>query len=273
MSILETLIRPFRRNRGIARPFRPPDGTRIYAFGDVHGRADLLQSLMDSVVGDLARAERSWDRCEVVGLGDYLDRGPQSRRVLDLLIGAALPAGCRLTALRGNHEDAFLHALADPMAIPDWLEYGGAATLVSYGVVPIAGAPSRERSERMQAELAAALPPAHKAFLAAMPTSLRLGDYLFVHAGVRPGRPLEQQAPEDLLWIRHEFLASRRFHGAMIVHGHHIVPQPEILDNRMGIDTGAYCTNVLSCLVLEGDTAGLIQATPAGIRRSALPPR
>lgn len=256
-----------------AAPPRPPDGSRIYAFGDVHGRVDLLKRLLDAIVEDTAQSARSWDRCEVIGLGDYLDRGPDSRGVLDLLIANRPAETCTMTFLKGNHEDAFLTALADAGALPSWLDFGGAATLVSYGVQPIAGTPTPERAERMRAGLAASVPGPHLDLLRSMPPSLRLGDFFFVHAGVRPGRALDRQDTQDLLWIRQEFLVSRRYHGAVVVHGHHMVREPEILGNRMGLDTGAYCTGILTCLVLEGAQSWILQATPEGIRRTALPPR
>jgi serine/threonine protein phosphatase 1 len=158
-------------------------------------------------------------------------------------------------------------------ALPAWLEFGGAATLVSYGVTPIAGTPTPERAERMRADLLAALPPSHLERLKEMPPCLRLGDYILVHAGIRPGRALDSQDPADLMWIRHEFLASRRYHGGLVVHGHHVVGEPEILPNRIGLDTGAYCTGVLSCLIAEGEDRRLMQAGPWGIRKSALPPK
>lgn len=250
-----------------------PDGLRVYAFGDVHGRADLLQILLAEIVRDGADCVALGGQVRIIGLGDYVDRGPASRQAVDVLRHVVLPPGFALTLLKGNHEQALLTVLNEVEAMASWLEFGGGATLASYGVAPIAGAPTAERVGRMWAALKEALPPEHRAFLAALPSQCRIGDYLFVHAGIRPGLALERQSDDDLLWIRHDFLSSRRRHPAMIVHGHHIVDVPEILPNRIGLDTGAYCTGILSCLVLEGAGRSLLQVTPNGIRRTALPPK
>lgn len=270
---MNMLLRPFARFCGAKPAPAIPEGMRVYAFGDVHGRADLLRMLLTAIFEDVSAERRAGGLVEIIGLGDYIDRGQASREVLDLLLSQDLPAGARLTVLKGNHEEAFLAALADRAAMAPWLEYGGGTTMVSYGVPPIAGAPNADRVGRMWTSMREAVPQAHLAFLAAMPTHCQFGDYLFVHAGIRPGLTLERQSDRDLLWIREEFLTSRRRHPMMIVHGHHIVESPEIRPNRIGIDTGAYCTNVLTCLVLEGTGRRLLQATPTGVRRSALPPK
>lgn len=250
---------------------RLPEGMRVYAFGDVHGRADLLGQLLDAIAADTADGERDWDQLRVIGLGDYVDRGLESRDVLEILTSRGDAIG--LTALRGNHEEAMLRALGDSAAIAPWLEFGGAATLASYHISPPAGVTSASERERIAAAMAARIPRHHVDFLRATTDSLHLGDYFFVHAGIRPGLALSEQKREDLLWIRHQFLASRRRHGAMIVHGHHIVAQPDIRPNRVGLDTGAYCTGVLSCLVVQDSRSRLIQVTPQGIKKTALPPR
>lgn len=253
--------------------FAAPAGKRLYAFGDVHGRADLLTVLLDDIRQELTGPDKPWDSCDIIGLGDYLDRGPHSKDVLDQLITPSLPAGCQMIALRGNHEDAFLRVLDSPAAMPTWLDFGGNATLLSYGVPLIVGTPTPERCQQMHAALLERLPASHLAFLRAMPVSLQRGDYFLVHAGVRPGLPLQEQTPEDMLWIREEFLSNRRYHGAMVVHGHNITPAPDIHPNRIGVDTGAYCTGTLTCLVAEEDRSWLLQADSRGVRRTALPPR
>ncbi|MFN3076308.1 MAG: metallophosphoesterase, partial [Alphaproteobacteria bacterium] len=190
---MHVLLRPFARFHTPRPPPRVPEGVRVYAFGDVHGRADLLEILLGTILREAAGV-----RCEVIGLGDYLDRGPDSRRVLDLLMRQAdLPRNVRLTPLRGNHEEAFLMALADPGAMSSWLEFGGVNTLLSYGLSPIVGAPTAERIARLREALVEAFPTNHLAFLKGMSTHLHLGDYYFVHAGIRPGRPLDRQRDED----------------------------------------------------------------------------
>lgn len=270
LNALTGLLKSGQRTTGSSKA---PEGRRLYAFGDVHGRADLLAILLDGIRQDLNSPDRSWDTCDIIGLGDYLDRGPQSKQALDLLINPALPPGCQLIPLRGNHEDAFLRVIDSPAALPMWLDFGGTATLVSYGVPLIPGTPTPERCRQMHTALLEKLPADHLTFLRAMPVSLRRGDYFFVHAGIRPGRPLEEQTPEDMLWIREEFLSSRRSHGALIVHGHNITPQPDLQTNRIGLDTGAYGTGTLTCLVAEADSRWLLQADLRGIRKTALPPR
>ena len=230
---------------------RVPDGSRVYAIGDIHGRDDLLTRLHAdiladaAVVGDLRRV--------VVYLGDYVDRGPGSRAVIDCLLGDPLP-GFEVVHLIGNHEAWLLDFLDDAAAGPGWLANGGQATLESYGVhsgVPLGGFSGLREA---QAVLRENLPPEHLAFFHGLDLYHVEGDYLFVHAGIRPDVPLERQESADLIWIRNEFLHSRSDHGRIVVHGHSITDTPEILSNRIGIDTGAYDSECLTCLVLEGDT-------------------
>lgn len=209
----------------------------------------------------------------VVLLGDLVDRGAHSRQVIELAMAPPLPATVKVVTLMGNHEQMMLEALRTSGAVAPWLSYGGSATAASYGISPIVGTPTPERVERLRVALATALPEYHRSFLASLPSHWRCGDYVFAHAGVRPGTPLAQQRPNDLLWAGKAFLDSTLDHGAVVVHGHHVAPEAEIHSNRIGIDTGAYCTGILTCLVLEGDTRALIQVGPDGVRKSALPPR
>jgi serine/threonine protein phosphatase 1 len=274
MNVNFLLPAPLRRLFRLAPPrpmARLPDGERIYAIGDVHGRRDLLERLLEAIAADAC--EQPLASMRVVTLGDAIDRGSHSRGVLDLLVLPPLPPELPLTALRGNHEQMMLDALGESAQLPFWLSSGGDATVVSYGVEPIIGSQSPQRVERVAAALAEAVPPSHRRFLDAMPTRLAAGDYLFVHAGIRPGVALAQQRDDDLMWIRGPFLDSARDHGAVVVHGHHITKTPEARANRIGIDTGAYCGGPLTCLVLEADTRRLIQAELSGIRKSALPPQ
>jgi serine/threonine protein phosphatase 1 len=226
---------------------RVADGTRLYAVGDIHGRLDLLREI-DGRIRDDAAAARS-ARNTVIYLGDYIDRGDQSREVVDWLIDRPLP-GFQRVLLLGNHEDSLLQFLTDVQIGPAWLAYGGAATLLSYGVKP----PSTDREfVRVQEELRDRLPSRHLAFMRGLALCHVEDDYYFVHAGIRPGVPLDLQKQEDMLWIRDEFLLSRQDFGKIVVHGHTITEAPEIRRNRIGIDTGAFASGRLTCLVLQGE--------------------
>ena len=225
-----------------------PAGSRIYAIGDMHGRLDLVERLRTVIVEDARR--HPIERKVVVYLGDYVDRGPDSRGVIDLLARETLP-GFESVFLKGNHEDSMLQFLVDPGVAPAWMNYGGDATLYSYGVRP---PDVRKIDELLAAQTAfiEALPPEHLEFLRALKLVHIEGDYAFVHAGFREGVPIEFQTPEDMMWIRNEFLSSAADFGKIAVHGHTITDHPEIRPNRIGIDTGAFATGTLTCLVLEG---------------------
>ncbi len=237
-------------------PARTPVGERIYAIGDIHGRLDLLHMLAAAI--DEEQQDLPPARTTLVFVGDYVDRGPDSRGVIDWLIGRPLPAFERVY-LRGNHEDWFERFLDDTRVGPSWLYCGGVQTLESYGVHASLGESDPRRLRAAQEDLAAALPGSHRAFLGALESHRAIGGYLFVHAGVRPGVPLDRQSPDDMLWIREEFLHAGGDHGHVVVHGHTIANEVEVRENRIGIDTGAFATNVLSCLVLEADRYRLIQ--------------
>ncbi len=234
-----------------------PEGARVYAIGDIHGRFDLLTRMLKKISDDIAMSGSS--DVTLVFLGDYIDRGPQSREVIERLVSLKGSLQERLVALKGNHEDAFLAFLDDPGHGPAWAEHGGRDTLLSYGVE----APRRRTDTAgwMQAReaLLGAAPQTHVDFLRALQLSVTIGDYMFVHAGVRPGVPLDEQEERDLLWIRGEFLAHPKPFGKVIVHGHTPVDAPDISDRRIGIDTGAYATGLLTALRLEGETASLLQ--------------
>jgi len=228
---------------------RLPDGVRVYAIGDVHGRADLLQSLLTVIDADLARSAPG--RAIQVFLGDYVDRGPDSRAVLDLLIERS--KSHETVCLKGNHEVFLLEVLKDPARLQEWRHYGGLLTLVSYGVTPTMN-PSAEQQVELIEGLKRALPPEHLAFLKQLPSSFTCGDFFFVHAGVRPGIALSEQREQDLLWIRDEFLQSKKRFGKYVVHGHTPVRQAELLENRANIDTGAYATGNLTLLSIQGNS-------------------
>ncbi|HEX2116275.1 MAG TPA: metallophosphoesterase family protein [Alphaproteobacteria bacterium] len=237
-----------------------PGGTRVYAIGDVHGRLDLLQNLHEQIC-EHAR-EYPIGRAVVVHIGDYIDRGYQSRQTIDYLLDSPL-AGFDMVNLLGNHERTLLEFLDDLSVGPGWLRYGGRETLFSYDIEwdrDLAG--GEESLQRIQSELRRKLPERHRRFFSGLPLTHEVGDYLFVHAGVRPGIPLERQAPDDLLWIREEFLNSTADHGKVVVHGHSISETPVLRPNRVGIDTGAFATGRLTCLVLEGNERSFLSTQP-----------
>jgi serine/threonine protein phosphatase 1 len=225
-------------------------GLRLYAIGDVHGRLDLLERLFTLIEADIAAHPAANNR--IILLGDYVDRGAQSREVVERLMGAP-PSDCDLILLKGNHEDTMLRFLDDRSVGPSWLRHGGWATLASYDIAPPPNLLERGALKELQTALRAALPVRQHDFLAGLPTYHVEGSYLFVHAGIRPGVPLGSQVAEDLFWIRDEFLDSTADHGFLVVHGHSITPEIERKPNRIGIDTGAYVSGILSCLVLEAD--------------------
>jgi serine/threonine protein phosphatase 1 len=227
---------------------RTPDGVRVYAIGDVHGRSDLLAQCFACIDADIAAHPSP--RIVQVLLGDYIDRGPQSRQVLDLLIRRSHQH--RLVCLKGNHETYIADFLRDPAILGQWRHFGGLVTLVSYGVTPSINADEREQRE-LAAALDRALPRSHRRFLAGLKASFACGDYFFVHAGVRPGIALSGQHELDLLWIREDFLLHEESFGKIVIHGHTPVLEPDIRPNRINIDTGAYATGKLTCLVLEGE--------------------
>ena len=191
----------------------------------------------------------------MVYLGDFIDRGPGVCETLALLVENPL-RGFKAVYLKGNHEDLLEKFLINHAVGRNWLDNGGAATLRSYGVRRVGDddPPDDGELQRLQADFCAALPPAHRDFLAGLKLWHIEGDYYFVHAGVSPRRPLDGQFPEDVLWIRNEFLSSRDSFGKVVVHGHSVASTPQIFPNRIGIDTGAYATGRLTCLVLQENT-------------------
>lgn len=233
------------------REIRAPEGERVYAVGDVHGRADLLLEMVDLIRADMREGDAR--RHTVIFLGDYVDRGPGNAEVLDILCAA--PFGdAHMVCLIGNHEAVLLQFLDDAEIGRDWLRFGGDATLASYGVKTRRDEPSIDELLDAQAALAANMPLEHLHFLRGLKLTYRAGDYLFVHAGIRPGIPLAEQDGNDLIWIRRAFLDSEADFGCVVVHGHTPNLEIESLPNRIGIDTGAYFSGRLTAAVLEGDT-------------------
>jgi diadenosine tetraphosphatase ApaH/serine/threonine PP2A family protein phosphatase len=227
------------------RAQNPNQNTRIYAIGDIHGRLDLLDRVIAAIHRDV---EVHGPGGLTVTLGDYIDRGLDSRGVLDRL--AVNPFPTSYIALKANHESMLEAFLADPALGRYWGSQGGEETLRSYDVL----VRKRMRSYEAAADrLRAALPAAHVSFLQSLKTSLSHGKYFFCHAGVRPGIPLERQSDEDLLWIRDEFLDSKLNFGKVVIHGHTPVPEPEVRPNRINVDTGAFATGRLTCVALDED--------------------
>ncbi len=227
-----------------SNPALPPD-TRIYAVGDIHGRADLLNDVIGRIEEDIAR--RPIAHVFEVYVGDYIDRGPQSKDVIEALAWRVVQR--RAICLRGNHEALLETFLADPAGLHAWLHVGGWQTLESYGLSQTDMSASEFQIRR---RLLGLFPKAHRLFLDCLHSSFSCGDFLFVHAGLRPGVPLAQQSLHDLLWIRDEFLSFKQSHGPLVVHGHTPVRHPELLPNRINIDTGAWMSGILTCIAIEG---------------------
>ncbi|ABC23906.1 metallophosphoesterase family protein [Rhodospirillum rubrum] len=230
-----------------AKRWRTPPSTRLYAVGDIHGRDDLLERLMARILED-GRAGAP-ERRVVVFLGDYVDRGPGSADVLDLLAGWA-PPDLQVVCLKGNHEAMMMAFLAEPEGGKRWIASGGAAALASYGITLAStkGGDLRRAGEALNR----VLPAHHRRFLEGLALSHVEGDYCFVHAGLRPGRALKDQDADDLLWIRKPFLTFEGTFPHMVVHGHTPSREPVIRPHRLGIDTGAWTRGMLTCVVLEG---------------------
>jgi serine/threonine protein phosphatase 1 len=255
------LTNPFLKAFGtapaVATTRRVPDGTRVYCVGDIHGRDDLLRELAERVEADMETG--SFDHAVTVFLGDYVDRGHGSMRVIEQLASAEWPTS--VAALSGNHEEFLLTFLADAEILDFWRSQGGLETLHSYGV-DVAPAMAGRDYAAIQAEFRVRLPKAHRDFLEALKVSMTAGDYFFCHAGVRPGVALDRQKRDDLLSIREPFLSSETEHGKLVVHGHTPSAGPEVRANRIGIDTAAYATGRLTCLILEKDQHRFLEMAP-----------
>ena len=223
-----------------------PDGKRVYAVGDIHGCLTELDALLAIIEDDTASFE---GELQLVFLGDYVDRGPASKGVLDRLL--AIPIGFKTHYILGNHDQTLLDFLENPSVFRDWRDFGGRETLMSYGVTP-PRFDNEEAYSRARDMLRSVMPQTHLDFLRSLQYSVTIGSYYFVHAGIRPGVALDRQVPEDLLWIRYEFLLSNADHGVVVVHGHTPMEEPVKQSNRIGVDTGVYATGKLTAAVLEG---------------------
>jgi len=231
-----------------------PENERVYCIGDIHGRADLLEQLHGQILAD---AQGFSGKKTIVYLGDYIDRGEQSKEVIEMLLDGPL-TGFEAVHLMGNHEQLLMSFIDNPHAAAAWLSFGGKEALNSYGIL-LAHIPTWGEVPELAAELDRRLPDSHRAFIQNGADSWRCGSYYFVHAGIDPDVPLDKQVLENQLWIREEFLESDKDHGVIVVHGHSIYPEPQLLSNRIGIDTGAFNTGVLTSLVLEDAQQRILQ--------------
>ncbi len=234
---------------------RLPDGVRIYAIGDIHGSPDLLAQLYKGIRDDLETT--AVDRAVLVHLGDYVDRGPRSPDVIEMLIDPPL-TGPEYVFLKGNHEDFMLRFLDDGGPCAHWLLNGGDTTLTSYGIDPWAFDGGYD-ADALHRALHDGVPKAHVDFLRALKLSYQVGNAFFAHAGIRPGVALAKQTPHDLIWIREPFLDSNEDFGAVVIHGHSPRTRQEVRDNRINVDTGAFASGHLTAARLQGDTVGFLQ--------------
>lgn len=230
-----------------------PDGERVYAVGDIHGRRDLLTVLANAIDAD--EAARGPARTTVVLLGDLVDRGPDSAGVI--AFARAWQQRRHVRILAGNHEEMFVDSFSNEGVLREFLRHGGRETVLSYGIDPQAytQADLPETQRLMERHI----PQGDRDFLAGLEDIIAIGDYLFVHAGVRPDVPLDQQRTGDLRWIRGAFLDHTASFGPTVVHGHTIFAKPDVRHNRIGIDTGAYSSGRLTALGLEGTARWLIE--------------
>jgi len=231
-----------------------PTGVRVYAVGDIHGCSALLDRLHERIAADAAPSSAEK---RIIYLGDYVDRGPDSKGSIERLLHA-VPAGLTPVYLKGNHDGALLDFLENSETYRAWRSFGAPATLLSYGVRPPLY-DSLEAFEAARIALSGSIPTEHLQFLRNLELSFVLGDYVFVHAGLRPGIPIARQQEQDLLWIRDEFLSSGTTFEKCVVHGHTPVPTAARLRQRIPVDTGAYATGILTCAVLEADQCRFLQ--------------
>lgn len=254
---------PFRQRPKVEAPSSASTGGRlVYAIGDIHGRLDLLQRLLTAISADSIQT-RNAERPLIVFLGDYIDRGAESSGVIEQILSLRRQARFEVRCLKGNHEQALLQFLDDPGFGPAWVGHGGGPTLMSYGIAPPQMRSDEEGWAATRLAFRAALPPKHLDFFESLELSLVVGDYLFVHAGVRPGVPLAHQSEQDLLWIRGEFLNDVNGFEKMIVHGHTPVDRPYVGRSRIAVDTGAYATGLLSAARLIDRDRDFLEARAA----------
>ena len=266
--MIASLRQLFRAQEAAQAPMVPP-GQRVYAVGDIHGRADLFAPLIMAIEHDDLRRNYVPEPADttIVLLGDLIDRGPGSAEVLSLAQAWQCTRTVRI--LCGNHEEMLLESLTDIDTLRAYLRHGGGETVLSFGIDP--DTLQAATHEQLRVLMARQIPPAVLDFIRGFEEQVMIGDYLFVHAGIRPGVAPAAQLRTDLLWIREPFLSHGGDLGVVVVHGHTIAEEPTIRDHRIGIDTGAYATGVLTALGLEGDRRWLIEAreSNAGIATSS----
>ncbi|MEO6340218.1 MAG: metallophosphoesterase family protein [Caulobacteraceae bacterium] len=254
-----------RRDQGAERS---TDGKLVYAIGDIHGRLDLLDRLLGQIAKDVAESKPD-ERPILVFLGDYVDRGPDSRGVIGRLLALRRADALEVRTLKGNHEQALLQFLEDAAKGSEWVSYGGAATLGAYGVQPPPIDADEETWADVQMKFASQFPADHLDFLRALELSVTYGDYIFVHAGVRPGVALADQRETDLLWIRDDFLSAPGPFEKIVVHGHSPREEAFMGPHRLGIDTGACMTGVLTAARLRDNDQTLLQTRSTGRSEAA----
>lgn len=261
--MISTLFK--RKTKSLSAPATPgvPDGEVVWAIGDIHGRLDLLVPLVDAILDDAAKSDAR--RKIVIFLGDYIDRGPDSRGVLRYLINLPKDLGIEWRFLKGNHEEAMLRFIDDPSFGPSWCEYGGDAALASYGLKPPEMKHRAEAWARVAADLDHKISREERGFLGSLGLSHAEGDYFFAHAGARPGVALDRQSDRDLMWIRGSFLDSDTVFEKIVVHGHTPSADVYIDGRRIGIDTKAYASNRLTAVRLHGARRSFLQSTADGI--------
>lgn len=248
-----TSLRQIFRSRPAEPRHAVPEGSRYYVVGDVHGRLDLFEALIEAVERDDHAAPPV--RTTVVLLGDLVDRGPESAGVVERAL--RWQAERTVFLLAGNHEEMFLDSFDDVAVLRHFLRHGGRQTVLSYGIDRKAY--DAASLEDLQELMRTAVPLAHREFLSAARDHLEAGDYLFVHAGIAPEVPLQEQQRHHLRWIREPFLDHPAPHSHFIVHGHTITEEIDARSNRIGIDTGAYRSGRLTALVLEGTSRRFLQ--------------
>lgn len=239
-------------------PAAVPAGVVVWAVGDIHGRLDLLDPLLDHMLQDLSRS--SAERKVIVFLGDYIDRGPDSRGVLERLAELAENASIECRFIQGNHEERMLAFLDDPSVGPSWCEYGGTEALASFGLKPPAMAHKTQAWAPVAADLAHRLTKRQRALLDRLEASVSIGGYFFAHAGARPGVPLADQSDRDLMWIRGSFLDDPEPFEQIVVHGHTPSRDVHVDGRRIGVDTGVYKWDMLSAVRLEDERVQIAQA-------------
>lgn len=266
--MISTLFK--RKSKVVAAPAAPrmPEGVVAWAVGDIHGRLDLLRPLVEAIMADAEATAAS--RKVVIFLGDYIDRGPDSRGVIQYLVDLPKDGGVEWRFLKGNHEEAMLNFLADPARGATWCEYGGDAALASYGLRPPEMKHRPEAWARVAADLEHKVTAGERAFLEGLELSVSVGDYFFAHAGARPGVMLDRQSERDLMWIRNSFLDSEVAFEKVVVHGH--TPTTSVYSDyrRVGIDTKAYASGVLTAVRLQAETRTILQASEDGVTQAEI---